>query len=259
MGVPRFSVFAVDSAKPEGDEGVTTFTFVVTREGRARGEQTIEWDVAGRGRNPADADDFGGAFPGGMLTFAAGERAKIITVEVTGDRTPFEGDEQFAVRLSGDPQEVRFEKRAARATILDDDILVTTLAIGEEDDWPTLVKGEEGEVTTLAIGEEDQATTLAIGEEGEDPGPIYTTLAIGEESEEPIFTTLAIGEEGEDPGPIYTTMAIGEESDEPVYTTLAIGEEGGPDPIITTHAMGEEGEEAQRDASSSEDLSLFGV
>jgi hypothetical protein len=37
---------------------------------------------------------------------------------------------------------------------------MTTLAIGEEDEYTTLAIGEEDPYTTLAIGEEDDGTTL---------------------------------------------------------------------------------------------------
>jgi hypothetical protein len=37
---------------------------------------------------------------------------------------------------------------------------VTTMAIGEEDEYTTMALGEEDEATTLAIGEEDDGETM---------------------------------------------------------------------------------------------------
>jgi hypothetical protein len=61
---------------------------------------TVDYTVTGSGPNPADADDFGGAFPSGQVTFAPGETVRTITVLVTGDTDP-EPHEQFTVTLSG--------------------------------------------------------------------------------------------------------------------------------------------------------------
>ncbi len=212
-GKGRLPAISIQAINPEQFEGAkwdapTVFSFIVSREDGGRRETTVDWAVSGVGRNGAEAADFaGGAFPSGTLTFAAGERHKVITVEVRGDFTP-EGAETFRVRLKGDDAEMHIEKAAARATILDDDALVTTLALGEE---------------------------------GDDGGPIYTTLAIGEEGDEdPIATTRALGEEGDDGDPIYTTLALGEEGDDPAPI---LAPETPPGDLITTHAIGEEGDE----------------
>ena len=46
-----------------------------------------------------DAADFGGTLPSGTVTFAAGQTAKVITINVSGD-TVVEANEQFTVTLS---------------------------------------------------------------------------------------------------------------------------------------------------------------
>lgn len=147
--------------------------------------------------------------------------------------------------------------------LLDDGVIATTLALGEEDDGvSTRAMGEEdgddGDkefATTLAIGEEDDGgwhaprpTTLAFGEEDDDDDGMATTLAIGEEDGDDRFdggVTAALGEEDCMPGVWATTLAIGEEDDFDfgAPTTEAVGEEDGDDdapPVYTTLALGEE-------------------
>jgi hypothetical protein len=87
--------------KAEGNSGTTPFTFTVTRSGVTTGATSVAWAVVGSGARSADAADFvGGSFPSGTLSFAAGERSKIITVDVAGDSV-LEWDEDFTVSLSG--------------------------------------------------------------------------------------------------------------------------------------------------------------
>ena len=53
----------------------------------------------GRGGDPADASDFGGALPSGSVTFLTGETEQTIEVTVLGD-TAVEPDESFTVTLA---------------------------------------------------------------------------------------------------------------------------------------------------------------
>ena len=112
----------------EGNNGDTTaYTFTVTRDGDTTGETTVDYAVTGSGANPADANDFGGTFPSGTVTFAAGATTATITVNVSGDND-VELDENFTVTLSNgtDSQTnhiVEIEPDAsADGTIVNDDI-----------------------------------------------------------------------------------------------------------------------------------------
>ena len=96
---PALAIAAADAAKSEGNTGSTAFTFTVTRTGLTTGPTTVNYSVAGTGANPADAADFGGTLPSGVVSFAAGETSKTITVNVSGDMT-VELDEGFSVTLS---------------------------------------------------------------------------------------------------------------------------------------------------------------
>ncbi|QOV24559.1 hypothetical protein IM676_03480 [Anabaenopsis elenkinii CCIBt3563] len=104
----------------EGNTGTTPFTFTVTRTGNTNIISTANWAVTGTGFNPANAADFGGTLPTGMVTFAAGETSQVITVNVSGD-TVAEPNETFIVTLSN-PSNATITTATATGTILDDDL-----------------------------------------------------------------------------------------------------------------------------------------
>ncbi len=116
------SIAATSASKPEGNSGTTAFTFTVTRSGNtAAAGQSVSWAVAGSGASPAVAADFaGGVLPTGNLAFAAGETAKIVTVNVQGD-TASEPGETFAVTLSNASAGLAIAGASATGTIQNDD------------------------------------------------------------------------------------------------------------------------------------------
>jgi hypothetical protein len=113
-------IAAADAAKFEGDTGTTDFTFTVTRVGFAGNEVTVDYAVTGSGTQPADAEDFGGTFPGGQLTFAPDEMVQTIVIPVSGD-TEVEPDEEFTVTLSNATGGAEIEIESAEGSILNDD------------------------------------------------------------------------------------------------------------------------------------------
>ncbi len=112
-------IVAADAEKPEGNSGTTVFTFTVNRTGDVSGSSSVDYSVAGSGDDPADADDFGGAFPSGTVVFQADETSKVILIEVSGDTDP-EADEGFAVTLEN-PVDATTLAASAEGLILDDD------------------------------------------------------------------------------------------------------------------------------------------
>ena len=171
------------------------------------------------------------------------------------------------VRTGLDPPD-RTRRRCRDMQRAGEDI-VTTLALGEEDDSPL----DHDVITTQALGEEDDSpdaddrvTTMALGEEDDSPvDDEVTTLALGEEDDTPIddtVTTTALGEEDDRPIDHEVTTALGEEDDTPIddpsrpcpsakeddspidheVTTTALGEEDDTpiDDRVTTDALGEE-------------------
>ncbi|MBN8515445.1 Calx-beta domain-containing protein [Accumulibacter sp.] len=96
---PELAIAARDAVKPEGDSDSTVFTFAITRSGDASAETSVDYVVAGFGPDPADADDFGGAFTAGSVLFTAGQVEQLIAIVVSGDTT-VEPHEAFSVVLS---------------------------------------------------------------------------------------------------------------------------------------------------------------
>ncbi|WP_439594592.1 Calx-beta domain-containing protein [Falsiroseomonas sp.] len=81
-------------------DGVSVFTYRLTRTGDLSETMQAAWSVAGAGLDPAEAADFlGGVWPGGVVTFAAGEAEQTIKVRVLREAAQ-EGDESFVVTLA---------------------------------------------------------------------------------------------------------------------------------------------------------------
>ncbi len=119
----QFSIGA-DSTPPEGTGGVTPYVFTVERTGLATLGQSVAWRALGAdfGWPPgATAEDFaGGAFPGGVLSFAPGETSKTLTVDIAADAFREEG-ESFVVVLSAPTGGATLGTSVAFASIQDDD------------------------------------------------------------------------------------------------------------------------------------------
>ncbi len=124
------TIAAVTSGLAEGDSGATVFAFEISLSQPAVGSETIAWSVSGIGAHPANVGDFGGAFPGNIVTFAAGETVATVTVSVSGDMMA-ELDEDFAVELSSPSSGLSLGPSTAVASILNDDTAVVSIAAAE--------------------------------------------------------------------------------------------------------------------------------
>ncbi|WP_372896177.1 Calx-beta domain-containing protein [Stieleria sp.] len=119
------SIAAADADQTEGDSASKAFTFVLTRSGETSSAAEVDWSVSGSGASAADTADFiGGVFPSGIVTFAAGETSKTITVEVSGD-TDSESDESFTVSLSTPTAGTLLVTSTAQGMIRNDDAAPT--------------------------------------------------------------------------------------------------------------------------------------
>jgi Tol biopolymer transport system component len=125
---PTVSVAALAATQLEGDAGTTGFTFTLSLSQAAVASQTVAWAVSGSGVHPADAADFGSALPAGIVTFAAGETSKTVTVAVSGDLAP-EFDEGFSLALSSPSAGLALGTSSASGTILNDDHPQSSLTI----------------------------------------------------------------------------------------------------------------------------------
>jgi ELWxxDGT repeat protein len=101
--IPTLAIAATSANQTEGNSGSKAFTFTVTRSVNTTGTNNVNWAVTGSGSNPSNATDFvGSVLPSGVVSFAAGETSKVITVNVLGDTT-VELNENFTVTLSNRP------------------------------------------------------------------------------------------------------------------------------------------------------------
>jgi len=115
------SIAATSASKAEGQGGSTPFTFTVTRTGDTGGADTAAWVVTGTGATPANAADFtGDVLPSGIVSFAAGETSKLITVDVAGD-TLLEANDGFTVTLLNPSAGAVLGIATAAGTIVNDD------------------------------------------------------------------------------------------------------------------------------------------
>ena len=80
----------------------------------------MKFAVTGTGTNPVVAADFGSSLPTGIVSFAANETSKVITINAKGE-TLFESDEIFAVTLNTPTGGVLADVSSATGTTLNDD------------------------------------------------------------------------------------------------------------------------------------------
>ena len=105
------------AVKNEGNAGSTTkFVFSVTRSGDTSGTTTVKYRVSGA----ANAADFVGGLPSGVISFAPGVTSKTIEINVAGDGLG-EADEQFIVTLSDASGAAVIATPSATGTIRNDD------------------------------------------------------------------------------------------------------------------------------------------
>ena len=120
----NWAISTTDVSKPEGNSGITYYTYTVTRLGVAPAQSTVlNWRVTGE---TASAIDFVNlTLPSGTLTFSPSETSKTFTVGVLGDSLN-EADETFSVGLSTKSTEYPISTSAGsvRSTIVNDDASV---------------------------------------------------------------------------------------------------------------------------------------
>ncbi|MBD2692762.1 hypothetical protein H6G68_13515 [Anabaena catenula FACHB-362] len=125
---PTLAIAPVNISQYERNSGNTPFTFTVTRTGNVRRASAVNFAITGSGANPANAADFGGTLPTGTINFASGEISKVITINVSGDKT-LEQDENFTVTLSNPTNNTSITTATAISTILYDDTPLVSLSL----------------------------------------------------------------------------------------------------------------------------------
>ncbi|NDA67320.1 MAG: hypothetical protein EBY09_11870 [Verrucomicrobia bacterium] len=187
--VPLLAITANSADKPEGNAGLTSFTFTITRSGATSASTTVNWAVTGTGGSPADAADFeNGVLPGGLVTFAAGETSKDLTVNVRGD-TDVEPDKNFVVTLSGATGNANLIGPTAAGVIRNDD---TTMAIAAKDaDKPEGTGGNTPFVFTITrLGKLDVQHSVNWAVTGTGPFPAATGSI---RNDDPLVITVSGG------------------------------------------------------------------
>ncbi len=125
-------LIAVTAVQDEGDSGNTAFTYVISRTGSLGTAFTVDYAVSGYGLNPADADDFGGTFNSGTISFLTTDTSKTITINASGD-TDFEPDEGFRVDLSNATNSIQIGVMTLAGTIENDDTGLSIVAANSVD------------------------------------------------------------------------------------------------------------------------------
>jgi len=119
----------LDADKSEGNSGITSFTFTISRSGYLGMAASVDYAVrAAHPSKPGEnypwrvdgADFVGDVLPSGTVPFLIGESTKTITIDVVGDTT-FEFDEPFFVVLSDPTISWALGTSAAVGTILSDE------------------------------------------------------------------------------------------------------------------------------------------
>ncbi len=98
QSVADIDIQALDADLPEGNSGLTPFTFNINLDDPATSSMSVNWAVVAS--SDTDADDFGGILPSGVATFSTGQTSQTISIDVSGDNEG-EFDEAFTVELTG--------------------------------------------------------------------------------------------------------------------------------------------------------------
>lgn len=136
-GPANYSI--ADTAAYEGNSGTSPISFTVTRAGDASLAETVDYAVTFPD-NPlsASAADFASPLTG-RVTFAAGQTAATVTLQIAGDTMP-EANEGFTVTLSNASAGGTFGDATATGTIVNDDATPPFVTIGDV----TQVEGNAG-------------------------------------------------------------------------------------------------------------------
>ena len=135
------SIFASQSALPEGQSGITPFQFQIGRAGNTSTTTTVAWKVAGSGATPATESDFAAQSPlTGVLTFDPGQTLKILNIDVAAD-AEVEFAESFSVTIFDASGGAVISTASASSSISNDDLPTTTATITNIIDDVGLLQG----------------------------------------------------------------------------------------------------------------------
>ena len=121
LGLPKASISISDTGGPEGNSGTSPLSFLLTLSAASAKSVSVQYATAnGTATAPSDY-----ASAAGTVTFAPGQKAKPIAVDVVGDLA-IEQDETFTVTLSN-PLNASIASGTATGTIRNDDTSVPVM------------------------------------------------------------------------------------------------------------------------------------
>jgi len=116
----KLDITPFDASDYEQDSETVTYSFTIQSDGASTAPASVTYTVAGFGASPADAADFGGTFPAGIINFEADEMTKVIEVDVSGDIL-LEPDETFTLTLSNPVGAILGDTYSVQSLIWNDD------------------------------------------------------------------------------------------------------------------------------------------
>ncbi len=168
LGPVVYTAAPVSANKPDGVNGLTSYTFALTRSGDTSQAATLAYSVAGSGPTPAATSLFGA--PTGSVTFAAGSATASLSLAVYP--TQFQTAEAFTLTLAA-PSGSGSTNATATGTIQPtDDFTAANKATGLIASWASYVISLAGAnaqtytgtpLTAPAAGQQVQGVTAATG------------------------------------------------------------------------------------------------
>jgi len=125
-----------DVSVTEGNSGSKLATFTITRSGLTTGTSSVRWSTA---NGTASAGSDYTAVSNALVSFAAGQTSKTVSVAIAGD-TLIEPDERFYVNLSS-PTGAQLTDSRGVGTIVSDDLpglSINDISVAEGDSGSTL-------------------------------------------------------------------------------------------------------------------------
>jgi Calx-beta domain len=183
-----------DLSMAEGDGGQTAFGFTVSLDAPQPARVTVDFATAdGTATAPGDYEA-----TSGTLTFAAGETAKTVTVQVNGDTT-VEPDETFTLNLANAAGNATIADAQGVGTIVNDDqtVIVPPSRISIND-----VTTAEGNVGQTAFG-------FTVSLDAAQPAPVTVDFATGDgTATAPSDYVAAVGTVTFAPGETVKTVTV---------------------------------------------------
>jgi hypothetical protein len=235
------SISATDAHRLEGDSGTTLHTFTVNRTGDTSQAVSVEYHVSGTGTHAASASDFAaGTLPSGLISFAAGETSKTITVQIAGDEI-VEADETYSVVLSNPSESTVIANGAATGTILNDDVPVVSadpgITVSPTSGLTTTESGGSASFTVVLNSQPTADVIVRLTSLDPSEGTVSVsslTFTAADWNQSQTVTVRGVDDAIRDTNVTYT-IQVTAESDDAAYDVID------PDDVVLTNTDDEKG------------------